>query len=525
MKTKSRGHQLIKLLLFLFFIFSVFLPLLSIFTKVAETNILSVFGSKQFLKVITNSLISTTLATVISVSFAAVAAWFLLRSNLKFKKLLLIIFTVPMLIPSISHGTGLVVLLGANGVLTNLFQLNFNIYGLPGIVLGSLLYSFPVALLMFYDVFKYEDCSVYTSANILGIPKYSQLLRITLPYLKKPLISIFFAVFTLIFTDYGVPLMVGGKFMTLPLYMYNEVIGLLDFGKGAVIGLVLIVPAFVAFIIDLLNKDVSAVSFLTEDYLIVKNKVRDIIATIYSFILSVSVILPIITFAFLMFIKKYPIIIEFSMQHITRTLDMGLNQYLLNSIVIAIFTALVGTIIAYTVAYYTSRTEGKQTRFFHLISMVTLAIPGIVLGLSYVLFFKGSLIYGTLAILILVNIVHFFSSPYLMAYNALGKLNPNYENVAKTLGIKNIYLIKDIFIPQTISTILEMFAYFFVNAMVTISAVSFLNSLSNQPLALMIPNLESVMLIESISFVSIVILGVNLIIKIIISVIKKYSLH
>ncbi len=272
------------------------------------------------------------------------------------------------------------------------FVINFNIYGLTGIVLGSLLYSFPVALLMFYDVFKYEDCSVYTSANVLGIPKYSQFLKITLPYLRKPMISIFFAVFTLIFTDYGVPLMVGGKFMTLPLYMYNEVIGLLDFGKGAVIGLVLIVPAFVAFILDLLNKDSAAISFVNAEYIIVKNKVRDIIATIYSFVLSLGLMLPILTFAFLMFIKKYPIMIEFSLTHITRAMDMGLNKYLINSIVIAIFTALAGTTVAYITAYYTSRVGGRQMRFYHLISMVTLAIPGIVLGLSYVLFFKGSFI-------------------------------------------------------------------------------------------------------------------------------------
>ncbi len=525
MKTKSRGHQLIKILLLAFFVVSIILPLFSIFIKVAETNIVDIFRSPQFLTVITNSLISTTLATFISVALAGMAAWFLLRSNLKFKKILLILFTMPMLIPSISHGTGLVVLLGANGVLTNLFNLNFNIYGLTGIVLGSLLYSFPVALLMFYDVFKYEDCSVYTSANVLGIPKYSQFLKITLPYLRKPMISIFFAVFTLIFTDYGVPLMVGGKFMTLPLYMYNEVIGLLDFGKGAVIGLVLIVPAFVAFILDLLNKDSAAISFVNAEYIIVKNKVRDIIATIYSFVLSLGLMLPILTFAFLMFIKKYPIMIEFSLTHITRAMNMGLNKYLINSIVIAIFTALAGTTVAYITAYYTSRVGGRQMRFYHLISMVTLAIPGIVLGLSYVLFFKGSFIYGTLAILILVNIVHFFSSPYLLAYNALGKLNPNYENVAKTLGIKNIHLMKDVFVPQTLSTILEMFTYFFVNAMVTISAVSFLSSLSNQPLAMMIPNLESMMLIESISFVSIVILVINLLMKILIYSVKMILTH
>ena len=83
---------------------------------------------------------------------------------------------------------------------------------------------------------------MYESAQVLGIPKIRQFLSITLPYLRKPMISVLFATFTLIFTDYGVPLMVGGKFMTLPVYMYNEVIGLMNFGKGAVVALFLLVP-------------------------------------------------------------------------------------------------------------------------------------------------------------------------------------------------------------------------------------------------------------------------------------------
>lgn len=521
MNRVSKSQRIIKILLFLFFIVSVFCPLSAMFLEIANTDVGVIFQNKQFFTATINSLVSTTLATMISALLSGITAWFLTRSNLKFKSLFLILFTVPMLIPSISHGTGLVVLLGTNGVLTNLFNLDFNVYGLLGIILGAFLYSFPVGLLMFYDVFQYEDGSVYTSANVLGIPKYSQFFRVTLPYLKKPLISVFFAVFTMIFTDYGVPLMVGGQYMTLPLYMYNEAIGLLDFGRGAVIGCILIIPAFIAFILDLLNKDKQGTAFVNQQYVIIKNKVRDVLASLWSVIIAVLVLLPVCTFAYLMFVDNYPISMSFSMSHVQRAFDMGMMRYLGHSLIIAVFTALIGTIVSYIVAYFTARTEGKSSKALHLISMITLAIPGIVLGLSYVLFFNGNVIYGTLSILILVNTVHFFSSPYLLAYNALGKLNRNYENVAKTLGINGFHLVKDILIPQSVDTILEIASYFFVNSMVTISAVSFLSSMNNQPLALMIPNLESMMLIESISFVSIVILGVNLILKAVIHGLKK----
>lgn len=518
---KNIHSRIIKVFLLIFFIITIICPLMTMFANLANTNILQTFQSDIFITTVMNSVFSTTIATLIAIFLAIISAWFVVRSNLKFKHVFIIIFTLPMLIPSISHGTGLVVLLGNNGVLTNILGINFNIYGFVGIVLGSLFYSFPVAFLMLYDIFQYEDCSVYSSANVMGIPKWSQMLKITFPYLKKPLISVFFTVFTLIFTDYGVPLMVGGKFMTLPLYMYNEVIGLLDFGKGATVGLVLMLPAFIAFVIDLFQKNSHSLSFVSEKYTIGKNKIRDILAQIWSMILSFVIILPIITFILLMFLKKYPISLTFSLEHITRAMNMGLVEYLINSLIIAIFTAILGVCVSYTTAYFTARSQGKVVKSLHLVSMMTLAIPGIVLGLSYVLFFKSTPIYGMLIILILVNTIHFFASPYLMAYNALGKLNSNYENVAKTLGITKWRLVKDVLIPQTIDTLLEMFSYFFVNAMVTISAVSFLSTRSIQPLSLMIPNLESMMLIESISFVSIVILLINLLLKLIVFFVKK----
>ena len=135
------------------------------------------------------------------------------------------LFTLPMLIPSISHGMGLVLLFGDNGIISNLLHMKFFLYGYVGIILGSILYSFPVAFLMLNDTFQYEDYTTYEAASVLGLSKRQQFFTITLPNIKGPLISVVFSVFTMIFTDYGVPLVVGGKSITLPVYMYREVIG------------------------------------------------------------------------------------------------------------------------------------------------------------------------------------------------------------------------------------------------------------------------------------------------------------
>jgi iron(III) transport system permease protein len=200
---------------------------------------------------------------------------------------------------------------------------------------------------------------------------------------------------------------------------------------------------------------------------------------------------------------------------------MGAGRYLVNSLLIALGTSALGTALSYSIAYFTARTPGKSSKALHLVSITSLAIPGLVLGLSYALFFKASFVYGTLAMLILVNTVHFLASPYLMAYNSLGKLNMNLEDVGRTLGIRRFFILKDVLVPQTKLTIIEMFSYFFVNSMMTISAVSFLSTAYTKPVSLMMSEFEVQMHIEGSAFVSLLILGCNFLMKFFVYALKR----
>lgn len=150
-----------------------------------------------------------------------------------------------------------------------------------------------------------------------------------------------------------------------------------------------------------------------------------------------------------------------------------------------------------------------------------MAIPGIVLGLAYMMFFKGSIIYSTIDILIMVNLVHFFASPYLMAYNALNELSANLEAVGQTLGILHRRMILDVFIPQTSGAIVEMASCFFANRMITISAVAFVATISHMPLAPLISDFDTQMLVKCAALVSIVIFVVNVIGKVVAALVKR----
>ena len=520
---KNKLFYGIKFFLLSYLLVTVVLPIAQLFATIRTEHIQSVFSSAQFWPMLKNSLITTVIATGISVVLSFVLAWMLNRSNVRFKSVLVVLFTVPMLIPSISHGMGLVQLFGDNGLITNLIGWNIGLYGYKGIVMGSVLYSFPVSFLMFHDSFQYEDFTIYEAAGVLGLSKWNQFVTITLPSMRRTIVSAVLAVFTMIFTDYGVPLMTGGTAMTLPVYMYREVIGMMNFSGGAVIGVVLLTPAVAAFLMDLRNSgNTESSSTITKAYVIEKNTFRDMLVYVFFAVVLILLCLPIAAFVLLSFVKQYPIDMSFSLETMKALLTSGIGMYFVNSLAIALLTALVGTCLSYFSAFVTARSgKALSNKALHFISMLSLAIPGIVLGLSFVLTFNNAPLYGTIFILMIVNIVHFFSSPYLLAYNSLSKFNPNLEDVAESLGINRIRMLWNVYIPCTRATIVEMYSYYFVNAMITISAVSFLMNFRTMPLALMIPQLESQSFIEGTAMVSLMILILNLTEKGIAFIVKR----
>ena len=519
---KKFAYPAAKVLLMLVLLISVVCPLGMVLITIQAEDIKELLNSGQLGSMLFHSIAVTGIATVISVVLALALAWCINRSRMRWKGVFSVLFTVPMLIPSISHGMGLVLLLGDNGILSNWLRIKIPLYGYFGMIIGSVLYSFPVAFLMLADIFQYEDYTTYEAAQVLGLSKAQQFWTITIPNMKKTLISTIFAVFTLIFTDYGVPLVIGGKIVTLPLYMYREVVGQMNFSKGAIIGVLLLLPAVIAFLVDLKQEEGGNTSTVTKHYMILKNRVRDVLSYVFCIIIVVLISLPILAFLYLSVVKQYPIDRTLSLNHIKEAFQLGVGRYLKNSLAIALATSFVGTTAAYGIAFLTARSKANwSTQVLHLISMVSLAIPGIVLGLSYVLFFRGSFLYGTLMMLVLVNMVHFFASPYLLAYNSLSKFNRNLEDVSSALGISRWHMLKDVYLPCTQKTILEMFSYIFVNAMITISAVSFLADFRTMPLALLIPQFDSQSLIEATAFISIVILAVNSVMKLAVFFLKR----
>lgn len=512
----------LRVLLVIFLVVGVIFPIIAMLFQVNVGDIKKVFSDASFYDKLWKSVYSTLISTTISVIIALICAYLLNRSTIKGKKIFIVLLTIPMLIPSISHALGLINLFGRNGFIDKIFGIEIDIYGLKGLVAGSVMYSFPVAFLLIYDSLKYEDKSIYDATATLGISKINAFFSITMPYLKTTLISAFFAVFTMIFTDYGVPLAIGGKFLTLPVYIFQEVINLSHFSEGAIVGIIFLFPAIIAFVYDLKNKEDAPMERGT-------NRLKmglafNIITYIVLILISVIIIIPQVAFAITSFVKSFPNNMSFSVEHLEYAMKKRIFEFYGNSLMIALFTGIFGTILSYMTAYLSTRIGGKIGKILHFIAITSLAIPGIVLGIGFIYLYKKiTFIYKTMLILVLVNIIHFFSSPYLLAKNALMKLNLNYEDVGATLGVSRLRIFANVLLPNTLSTIFEMFSYFFINSMITISAVSFLYTSDNQPVSLLIHQWSNQLEYEAAAIVSLLILFTNIIFKILTSIIKKLT--
>lgn len=504
-------------LLAILFLFLV-LPLIIMLFKANGNDYQYIFTHEKLPRAILNSFVYSLIGAVISVVIATIVAYLLNRSRIKGKKWIILALTLPMLIPTLSIGLGIRNLFGEGGLLDLLFKIKYDGAGLPNLVLGAVVFTFPVAFLLVYDSLLYEDKTIYDAANTLGISRFRSFFGITLPFLKTTLISAFFASFTLIFADYGLPMEVAGKVDTLPVMLIQEFSANSLSGRSAVISLFLLMPAIVAFIVDIFNKEQS--SGVASKSIIGPTKAFNIVAICVSAFVALVLFVPQLVFLMISFVKRFPSDMTFTFDNYANAFSpyasVSASTFLRNSLIISFLAGMVGTTFAYITGYAAVRTKGVLKKVVHLLSVSTLAVPGLVLGLGFVYLFKDTKGWfaGTIFILVVVNIIHYFSSPYLMAKNAFEKINKDYETVGDTLGISRFSLFFKVMIPNSISTIVQMFSYFFINSMITISAVSLLCSPATTPLSVSINTYEQQRQYENQAVVSAIILLVNIVAKI-----------
>ena len=177
------------------------------------------------------------------------------------------------------------------------------------------------------------------------------------------------------------------------------------FRSGAGYGCLLLMPAVIAFLFDLLSKDDNILGYYAKGFELNRARGAKFCSYVFCAVFSGIVLLPVLSFGVLGLATDYPNNLAVTISNIGKAMDLKAGRYLANSVVIALLASLLGVAMAFITAYLTARMKSKVSKMLHLISITSAAVPGIVLGLSYVLVFKGSFIYGTIIILVMVNLI------------------------------------------------------------------------------------------------------------------------
>ncbi len=462
-------------------------------------NYIHYFSTPALFESVWNSLFIALLSTAIVLPIAFVYAYALQRSCMRWKGLFQALALIPILAPSLLPAISLIYLFGNQGFLKDLL-FGGSIYGAGGIVVSQVFYCLPHALIILVAALSMADARLYEAANALGASKTRIFFTVTLPGAKYGLISAAFVIFTLVITDFGIAKVIGGKFNVLATDIFKQVIGQQNFEMGAVVGFVLLIPAVVAFAADRITqrRQVALLSARAVPLQPLPEPRRD--WTLFTFCIIVGgLIFSLLAMAaWASFVTRWPYNLSLTLKNYAFG-DFDTNGWSAywNSVILASWTAVIGTVVVFVGAYLLEKTRGFVwgRTLAQFMAMLPLAVPGLVLGLAYIFFFnaKGNplgFIYATMAILVVNSITHFYTVSHLTATAALKQLDPEFEAVSASLKVSLLRTMARVTIPVCLPSILDVSIYLFVNAMTTVSAVIFLYSADTKLAAIAVINMD-----------------------------------
>lgn len=491
-------------------------------------NYAETLANGRFLHAFGNSFLISGASALITTILAFFLAYTVNNTALpgRIRKLIGGLTISPMFLPTITYGFVIIYSFGKEGLLTTILGFQpFDIYGFNGMLLGYVIYTLPIAFLLINNTFKYIDKNFAIVSRIMGDTPIQTFFCTAVRPLVGTLGAAFIQAFTLSFTDFGIPASIGGQFDVVAIHLYNEMLGAIpNFAGGSTIAVIMLLPSIISIIlIGYLERYNFRYNKISRQE-IKSSPVRDTICASGSLILLGGIIAIFAVMFVVPFVRSWPYEPSLTFDNIIRLLKSpNLTGIYENSLLVAFFTSAAGTVLAYGASLVTARSElhGAARSIINGIALVTNTIPGMVLGIAYLFAFSGTSLQNTFLILIVCNVIHFFTTPYLMGKSSLEKMNKGWEATASLMGDSWIKTMFRVVIPNSMGTILEIFSYYFINSMITISAIIFLVGARTAVLTTKIKELQHFAKFDEIFVMSILILLTNIVIRVVISRISR----
>lgn len=444
--------------------------------------LITLFSNINFLPMLGRSLWVSCVTALVTVPLAYVFAYALQRSCVPLKGVWRGIGLLPLLAPSLLPGIALIYLFGNQGLFKEL--MDGGIYGFWGILLGEVFYTFPHALMILLSALSQADARLYDAASAMGASRWRRFTTVTLPATRYGIFGALCLVFTLTITDFGVPKIVGGAYSVLAVEAYKAVVGQQQFGRGALIGLLLLVPALLTFAVDgwLQRRQRAQTGSRSEPYTPHPDWRRDGPILLALLAMCGAIVLMLAVAMGASVVKLWPYNLQLTWQHYDfDNMDGGGWLAYRNSLRLACATSVIGTVVIFSGAWLMEKTRGAPllSPLLRMLCFMPMAVPGLVLGLGSLLFFNHpanpfNFLYGTMSLLVLCSVVHFYTTAHLTAVTALKQLDPEFEAASLSLKVPLMKTFVRVTVPMCLPQLLEILRYLFVSSMTTVSAVIFL---------------------------------------------------
>ena len=462
-------------------------------------NFYNYFASPALLSSVFNSVWVACAATVITVFLASIYAFALTNVNIKGKGFFKLVAFLPILAPSLLPSLALVYLFGKQGVFKPLLG-DIQIYGPIGILISYCFWLFPAILMLMMVSFRSVDQRLIEASLSLGKNIWKTHYHVTLPAIRYGLISASLVAFIYVLTDFGIPKVIGGSFNMMALDVYKQIIGQQNMSMGAVISILLLLPAFFVFIFDRIQskRHTRFQAFQAKPYISTSNKKLEVVLSLFCGLVSGAILLIIFTAVLASFIQSWPYDLSLTLAHYSfEYVDGGGWAAYFNSVRMALFSTVFGTALIFMVALLTERFKAHPLikNYVQALVLLPLAVPGLVLGIAYILFFNQqsnplNVLYGTMTILVISTIVHYYTVPHLTLTNAIKQIPLQLDQAAQTLGTSKWKTFWKVYLPMCFPALCDVSVYVFVNAMTTVSAAIFLYSPDTSLAAVAVLNMD-----------------------------------
>lgn len=448
----------------------------------------SIFSTTRYVKTFGRTMLLGLIVAVIATFIGYIFAFTITRTNVPCKRFLKTIATLPILSPPFILSLSIIFLFGKQGLITNtLLGIKDNdVYGMGSLIVVQVMSFFPIAYMTLSGILESIDASVEDAACNMGASRWHTFWTVTFPLSLPGIISGCLLVFIQSLEDFSNPATIGGDFTTLSVEVYQIITGTYDMRKGSVLAILLLLPAMIAF---LLNKYwVNKKSFVTVTGK--PTQARKLMNEphikwpLFAFCMVVAAVIILFygTVVFGSFVTTWGRDYTFTLAQYQRALAYGWDS-LKNSMILGLASALIGGLLGMIIAYITAKRNYFGKRFIEVSSVLMFAVPGTVLGISYVLGFNSIDVFGhkislTGTALILIIVFTFRNMPVAIesGTTTLLQIDNSIEEASTILGADSGYSFRRITLPMLRNAFFSGIVYSFVKAITAVSAVIFLVS-------------------------------------------------